>query len=191
MIDPILITGVPRSGTSMTAGIIYFCGAFGGAINGPGKRGGGMFGNATIQSKAVFPPAGDLRSCVENLIVQQGYANGQWFYKDTKLCLAWLEWYKAFPGARWVIVRREEEEIISSCIKTKFMKGFDTREGWKSWVGEYLKRFEEMKRAGLDMVEVWPTKFVGGDFTKIKKGIGELGLRWNEERVLNFVDPEL
>ena len=35
MKDPILITGCARSGTSMIAGVINICGAFGGDMAGP------------------------------------------------------------------------------------------------------------------------------------------------------------
>ena len=56
MTDPILVTGAARSGTSMTAGIIHLCGAFGGKLSGPttyNKK--GMFENGTIRNELVKP----------------------------------------------------------------------------------------------------------------------------------------
>ena len=53
---PILITGCPRSGTSMTAGIIEKCGAFGGVTAPPNdnnKR--GMYENLDIRNGLVKP----------------------------------------------------------------------------------------------------------------------------------------
>ena len=53
---PILITGAARSGTSMTAGVISICGAFGGVVNGPnGYNKRGMFENGTIRQQYVKP----------------------------------------------------------------------------------------------------------------------------------------
>lgn len=54
--DPILITGCARSGTSLTAGIIHLCGAFGG-ITSPGTRNNakGMFENNRIRENVVKP----------------------------------------------------------------------------------------------------------------------------------------
>ena len=56
LLPPIIITGCARSGTSMTAGVISLCGAFGGDMFGPNrynKR--GMFENRTVREGLVKP----------------------------------------------------------------------------------------------------------------------------------------
>jgi len=59
-------------------------------------------------------------------------------------------------------------------------------------VDYHKERFEEMKaEAGVQVKEVWPTKFVGGDFAEIREVVEWLGLDWNEEAVMDFVSPEL
>lgn len=56
MIDPILITGAARSGTSLTAGIIDYCGAYGGAVSGPTRYNRkGQFENDIIRQTIVKP----------------------------------------------------------------------------------------------------------------------------------------
>jgi hypothetical protein len=56
MKDPILITGAARSGTSMTAGVINICGAFGGVLSGPNKNNKkGMFENNRIRQDIAKP----------------------------------------------------------------------------------------------------------------------------------------
>ena len=35
IMEPILITGAARSGTSMSAGVVSLCGAWGGELSGP------------------------------------------------------------------------------------------------------------------------------------------------------------
>jgi hypothetical protein len=146
--DPILITGCARSGTSMVAGIINICGAFGGEMSGPNKNNQkGMFENAYIRNSIVKPylqqievdrlgqyPLPDItnmpiptdwRRRVEQVMLDQGYQSGLWMYKGAKMCLMWPVWHYAFPDAKWIIVRRKTGDIINSCKHTAFMRAFN------------------------------------------------------------------
>ena len=217
--SPILITGAARSGTSMIAGIIYICGAWGGKMAGKtryNKR--GMFENSEIRETLVKPalermgcdklgqkPLPDIERIknpnayfvahwgreIEKIIKGQGYVSGPWMYKGAKMCLMWPIWSAAYPWAKWIIVRRKDNDIVNSCMKTGFMKRYKTPEGWGEWVGEHKKRFAEMHNAGLDIVEVWPTKAIHGDLTEIKAMIEKLGLQWMEQEVRDFICPDL
>jgi len=147
MKSPILITGCARSGTSMVAGIIHICGAFGGKMSGPNSNNAkGMFENAAIRNEVVKPyfasigvdrlgqfPLPDINNLpipsgwqakVEQLIQNQGYEGGPWMYKGAKMCLHWRVWNYAFPNAKWIIVRRKTSDIINSCERTGFMRAF-------------------------------------------------------------------
>ncbi len=147
MKEPILITGCARSGTSMVAGVINMCGAFGGKMFGPNRYNEkGMFENADIRETIVkpylrsikvdhlgqyplpdvtnIPIPNNLKERVEQIMINQGYPGGAWMYKGAKMCLTWPVWHYAFPDAKWVIVRRKTSDIINSCIRTGFMKAF-------------------------------------------------------------------
>jgi len=147
MKNVILITGCARSGTSMVAGVVDMCGAFGGDMSGPNHNNKkGMFENYQIRNKIVKPylsdmnvdPMGqyplpdvgklnipmDWRNRVEQTMKDQGFENGPWFYKGAKMCLTWPVWHYAFPNAKWIIVRRRTGDIINSCLKTSFMRAF-------------------------------------------------------------------
>ena len=147
MKEPILITGAARSGTSMVAGIINICGAFGGDMSGPNRNNAkGMYENAAIRNNIVKPfyrtmnvdPLGqyplpnideiriptDWRSKVEGVMKKEGYTDGHCFYKGAKMCQHWPVWAYAFPDAKWIIVRRKTSDIINSCIRTGFMRAF-------------------------------------------------------------------
>lgn len=219
---PILITGCARSGTSLTAGILNTCGAFGGELTGPtrwNKR--GQFENIYIRQEVTKPylahlgvdplgqwPLPDVPMIIRQLVADapgirermlnalraQGYGTEdprRWFYKGAKMCLIWPLYHVAFPAADWVIVRREEEEIVASCLKTGFMRAFDTAEGWKKWVAVHQTRFQEMKDAGLNVTEIWPRRIIGGDFSEIKPLVERLGLKWDKSRVVGFISPAL
>jgi hypothetical protein len=173
----------------------------------------GMFENAEIRNNIVKPylrflgvdplgqnplpdvenlkPLAGLRRRVEETMMWQGYMDGPWFYKGAKMCLFWPEWHRAFPDAKWVIVRRADEDIIRSCMKAGFMRGYRDQEGWQGWINEHKKRFREMEEAGLNLVEIWPAEFVDGNFSQAKHMINKLGLKWNDRKVKKFITPEL
>jgi hypothetical protein len=219
MNDPILITGCARSGTSMTAGIIHICGAFGGDLFGPNRNNQkGMFENKIIRQDIVKPflrrmkvdPLGQYplpsnrqifeinqvqadkwRSRIRETIQREGYQEGEWFYKGAKICLIWRIWHLAFPKAKFVIVRRDANDIASSCLRTSFMRAYSDRKGWLKWVAKHEKRFDEMKQAGLDVREFWPSKVIEGDFDYAREFVEGLGLKYNDKMVKAFVDPTL
>jgi len=157
MPSPILITGAARSGTSMVAGIINLCGAFGGVMSPPNKNNRkGMFENVKIRDTIVKPylrsigvdPLGqyplpdvnsliiprDWKKRVEGIMMEEGYSGGPWMYKGAKSCLMWPIWHYAFPNAKWIIVRRRTGDIIQSCLNTNFMRAFG-REVFRRAVG--------------------------------------------------------
>ncbi len=213
--DPILLTGCARSGTSMTAGILKICGVYGGKMSGPtrfNKK--GMFENSEIREQIVKPyldflgvdrlgqkplpdvnnlkPHAGLRRRVETAMKFQGYRKGLYFYKGAKLCLIHPVWNKAFPGAKWIIVRRKDEDIINSCMRTGFMRAYNTEAGWQTWVDHHKERFVEMlSNPNMNVVEVYPTKFIEGDFSEIEQVINKLGLKWREDQVKEFINPAL
>ena len=211
---PILITGCARSGTSMTAGVLSKCGAWSGNTYGPNKwNQKGMYENIEIRESVCKPyllmngadpkgqkplpdinklfPVANLRERIEMIIKYQGYKNEIWFYKGAKMCLVWPIFHKAFPDAKWIIVRRKDEDIINSCMRTAFMNAYETERGWQDWINVHKQRFLEMKNSGMDVAEVWPSKFVYGDFSEIISLVQSLGLIWNESSVKDFISPEL
>jgi len=219
MIDPIIVTGCARSGTSMTAGMINICGAFGGEMFGPNKfNQKGMFENIEIRQNVSKPylkkigvdPLGqkplpnnrqifevskndvqNLRMRAQLIMQSQGYIDGPWFYKGAKACLVWYLWHLAFPNAKWVIVRRDSIDIAKSCMRTRFMRAYSDRPGWLRWVDSHLRRFDEMHAAELDVQEFWPSKVIEGDYAYAQDFIEPLGLTWKEPLVRAFVDPTL
>ena len=218
---PILIVGVPRSGTSMVGGIINICGAWGGDMRGPNPANEkGMFENKVIVGEIIKPmlskwgcdPLGQdplpnigfvksitnpksaarLRRQILEALQKQGLQEGQqWFYKGLKMTLAWPLFAAAFPEAQWVMVRRDAEDIVNSCLRTRFMRAYNTRSGWLGWVAHHEKCLEQMVDAGLDTHEIWPQRMVAGDFKGMQALINKLGLTWKEKEVVNFVDPGL
>jgi hypothetical protein len=219
MYEPILITGAARSGTSLIAGVIHTCGAWCGVVRGPRKSNPkGMFENIEIINELIKPvlrrigadPMGQKplpvtsqfhgldegffeiwRNRTLEIIKSQGYEDGPWFIKEPKMTLTWYIWHKAFPNATWIIVRRNPEDIVTSCIKTRFMLAYQTRPGWMGWVTIHEKRFEEMHDAKLKIFQVWPQRAIDGDFTELQAVVNNLGLNWDLNKITEFVSPSL
>lgn len=203
----------------MVAGIVNLCGAFGGKLSGPTRYNQmGMFENRQIRNflvkkwlsgerydtmgqrplpdigrcKEVAPKmAESWRANVEIIMLKHGYIHGPWFYKDAKMCLMWPIWALTFPEAHWLIVRRSDNEIARSCMRTGFMQAYRDLKGWLWWVGEHKERFQEMAEAGLTIKEVWAEKIVRGELKELREAIDWLGLTWNEKAVIDFVAPGL
>lgn len=219
MTEPILITGCARSGTSLVAGVIDICGAFGGKMTGKTKYNQkGQFENTVIRDvwekgflRGIgYDPLGQYplpdtaqmmiprnwKQSVETILKKDGYKQGPWYYKGAKACLIWPVWNYAFPNAKWVIVRRKDEDIVQSCINTGFMQKCngikDTpQEGWQWWVEHHKKRFVEMVEAGLNVKQIWPERMVNGNYEQLKEVIEWLGLQWKHEEAIQFIDPKL
>lgn len=220
--EPIFITGCARSGTSLTAGIVNLCGAFGGSLAGPnGNNKRGMFENTEIRNTIVKPyfrrigadplgqnPLPDILKVLQStkepgflenwririlrIMSNQGYRKGPWFYKGAKMCLHWPIWHYCFPDAIWIIVRRKDDDIINSCLKTGFMRAYQNSKGWQTWIDAHLVRFDEMISFGLNIYEIWPQDIVEGELCRIRDCvINHLGLEWREKEVLNFISPAL
>jgi hypothetical protein len=212
--SPILITGCARSGTSMVAGCIDICGGFGGKLIGPttyNKK--GYFENHYIresiekrflkeQNLDVLgqKPLADTsnlhiprwwRKEVENIMIKQGYKKGPWFYKGAKACQIWPVWDYAFPNAKWVIVRRDSDDIAASCMETAFMRAYDTHAGWLGWVDEHKEYWKQMHDAGLNIKSIWPERMLKGDYEQIQEVIDWLGLEWRSKEVIDFLEPKL
>jgi len=222
MIDksPILITGIPRSGASMIAGVIHRCGAFGGEMSGFK----GVNENDAVKETLEKPylasiwademgqyPLPDKRrikipltwkESVDEIFEKQGYEGGEWFYKSFRSCLLWEVWDNAYPRAKWVIVRRRTGDIIESCTKTGYMRAFKDEEkqkavkasteeeGWLWWVHAYEKRFVEMITAGLDCKVIYPQRLVYGDYSQLYEMLDWLRLKWRYE-IFSYIDPLL
>lgn len=215
MIDkqPILITGCPRSGSSMIAAAINICGAFGGEMtkrsmysNDKIKRNINQYYlnyfNSDLDGQNPLPDPDELNKYIkyqnklsnvlldkytEETMIKEGYIGGKWMYKDSRTCLIWPIWNEAYPKAKWVIVRRRTGDIIQSCLKTAYMSKFSNQEGWLGMVHEYEKRFIEMINAGLDCKIIWPERMIDGDYRQMHELLDWLELPWKDE-VIGLID---
>lgn len=212
MVDPIFVVGCARSGTSMVAGCIHSAGIWGGVMQEPNQYNKkGMFENLAIRDviKSYLSLAGadqlaqrsfpdinnlpeypNLKSDIEFVLRKEGLRPDQrWFYKCTKMPLIWVKIAEIYPNAKWVIVRRPDEQIIQSNIRTPFMRHITTEEYCQSWLNHFKGRFKEMTDA-LDCMEVWSDQLVKGNISTMEEVFDWLGISVGKQ-VFGFIDPML
>lgn len=211
---PVLVTGIPRSGTSLVAGSLHACGAWiGQTQQGNKSNPEGYFENVAIREQVLKPllvqagadPLGVrklpllsglpiqplLGGQVLQLLLNQGYdGDAPWLCKEPKLTLLWPAWRLAFPQARWVIVRRRPEDIIESCLRTDFMNQHSRDpEFWKDWVQAYERRLDILKASGVWWREVEAVQLVSEGAAALRALVDDLGLVWNEAKVGELIKP--
>lgn len=168
----IFVTGVPRSGTSLTVKILQSLGARTGPVNvlyeNLGIRenvlkplikanGGDPLGQKSFPNLETVKGSGLLDKFAAHIGVP---IDARTLYKDPKLTLVWPAFAAAFPNAKWIVVRRDIESQIDALIRVPFINvhGSD-REAWAAWVREYKWRLD-MLLEETDAMEVRPADFI-------------------------------
>lgn len=202
--NPILVTGIQRSGSTIIAKIIAMCGAFTGKTT-------EMLENAKIKALVdlyytnlglntsdnkhfpntqYLPILANWKKSIEH--INDIDQTKPWMFKSSTNCQIWPMWNKTYPNAKWVIVRRRTGDIVHSCMHTAYMKTFKDpanlkaigvsteQEGWLWWVHQHEKLFVEMIEAGLNCKIVWPERMASGDYTQVIEMVEWLGLKWDE-----------
>lgn len=213
---PIIITEIPRSGADMVATALSACGVWiGDGVERDGDR--SRFWNKEIQTQLVRPMLRgmnadvvgiqrfpDLKQCqdvapfasatwrkrIEEIIRSQGYSDGPWAYMASDAAMLWPVWVKAFPDAQWVIVRRNTEKIIASCLKDAFHGTPHDQTTLEAWIRRFEGRFSKI-REQEKVREIWPADFIHGLFSSLKALVTGLGLEWNESDVQSALTPVL
>jgi len=129
------------------------------------------------------------RRRIEKILHNQGYNDGACFYASIHSCLVWQMWHEAFPTAQWIIVRRNDEDIVRACMKSGFMSANTTAEQWKEMLDTYKTRFSEMITSGLDVWQIWPQRMIRGELRELQEMITARGLNWDEVTVEDYIAP--
>lgn len=212
---PILVTGLPRSGTSLVAGLLAESGAWvGRTVPGGPPNPRGFFENVALRDgidKGILRalgmdplgvrrlpapdellPVDNLRETVHCILRDEGYDGSRpWLFKDAKLTLLWPLWAQAFPQARWVIVQRPVDDVIRSCQRTPFMAQHGLGEAqWRDWAEAYLRRLQALRAGVAWWREIASHPLVQGDTAPFITLTEALGLAPDATRIRAFILPE-
>ena len=212
---PILVTGLPRSGTSLVMGLLAACGLWLGRIPpGAAENIHGYFENIILRENVqkeilrrgrfdplgvrILPPPNwlpgipEFRALIAAALAIQDYDGARpWGFKEPKMSLMWRLWDRHFPAARWVIVRRPPEQVIDSCMRARFMRHHSSdRAFWQRFVEDYLLRLGELEDSVGWCRVVESAEIVAGRFQPLETLVGEFNLTWRSDAVHSFVAPE-
>lgn len=221
MQSPILVTGLPRSGTSLVTGVLTVCDAWLGntAPPSPYNRKGSQENevlkdqfNKPLLSLLRCDPLGlkhlppvDQRPLIDkeywrqkvlDVIHLQGYVDGPWAFKDAKSVLVWRQWALAFPGATWLIVRRDLNDVLSSCLRAEPMvrQLGASWKVWRLWAERYEAHINELiNNVPLKQIVTINTSkdAFSSESNSLREMVESLGLTWRKEAVQAFADKRL
>lgn len=211
---PIFVLGLPRTGTSMIAGALGICGAWtGSTVPGGAPNPKGFFEHAVIREQVTkqilarlgcdplginkLPPVDldgevpQLARAIREIIETDGYTHDEpWLYKDAKLALLWPLFKKAFPDSTWVVVRRDEEGFVNSCLRTYFMRLHSQEpDFWRTLGQAYRARIQALKDSGAPVLEISSPEVIKGDLDQFRELVSRLGLAFREEALQEFITP--
>lgn len=202
MIDPILIMALPRSGSSMTAGIFAAHGVWVGRHNREGRRNvkgsfeGKAVRNAVIHTfgrghvVAGLPCAQTpgFRAAIERAVTADGYESGPWLWKGS--AMYWPAWFE-FPDAKWIVCRRDAEASVKSALMPPYVYGKNCAR-WEA------RRIVQAHNRELDKIvklfgapEVDTEAVAHGDFLTIELALERCGIRPDRKLIEDFVDPTM
>ena len=212
MKDPIIITGAPRSRTSLVTQIVEISGCFLGEViqatraNPQGQKenrgiidkvqkihlknhGYDPMGQKPLPPLYFNKPDISRKHRVLEIMKTQGLKDQIWGFKDAKAVLDWRTWEQAFPNIKWIVVRRKDSDIVKSCLKTSFMRKYNCKAGWQDWLDDYKLRMKDLQENGNNVQTVNTDDLISYKFDKMKEIIENLGLEWKEKKVRNQIKP--
>lgn len=206
----IVVVGSPRSGTTMTAGLLRSAGAwFGSAATAPGMS------NLILQERLFRPfvqmcavdpddpaalpvdplkaPRMSMSFMIERELKWQGWSGSSQHVvgiKDSQAVGLVPSILAEFPRAQIVVVRRDVEGIAKSCMHTDWMKPHRSFTEWTEWAGAWERTLSVVHNlCGQRAINFWPSTCVRGDFTAARQMCDWCGLGWDERTALNYVNP--
>ena len=187
MQNPVIILTSPRSGSSLTAGIIANHGVWTGDVMKPSTPcPTGSFENIRLKALQIAHCGRLVHECklaekVENwremvlkVLKEEGYESGPWMVKTS--ALYYPVWEEFNP--KYVFIRREEESIRISGKMSGMNRNLDS-------IRLHNKVMDE-----LDGFDIWPGKYINGDYTELKKMFDYLGLEFKPGIADELIDKK-
>jgi hypothetical protein len=209
--DPMLIASAPRSGSSMTAGIIAKTGVHCGWTK-PGDEWNakGYFEHVPIDTAQILylrscdhkhegkrfqpldldEPYPDFRDFIQDCIKSEYPESNGWMFKSTKTAICRNIWVNHFPEAKWVICRRDRELILDSMMRAPFMDAYSERDEWD----QMLNRYEYYFRDIIDRCTAFEFDVdaaVNGSVEEVRSLFSFLNISYSPARAHSFIDRSL
>jgi len=191
----IFVTGAARSGTSLITRMLEACGANLGDVAGLAEH--RPFKNKVLKpylkrigadptGQKPLPNTNDLPDYPTLKADTDAVTEGVDVIKDVKTALIWPLLDDAYPDAKWIIVYRRPEKIAESCMRTTFMRAYNTLEDWEIWAKNYHALCQEIAEVADTHTVV--TSDVIEDVESFRPTVGWAGLDFDADAVRNCIN---
>ena len=197
--EPIIVLGMPRSGSSMAAGLFAEHGVWTGSCREPSQYNGkGFFENFAIKKVIIKmqgpivhdgllgQPMPGFRELVEAAIKRDGYESGPWLWKGS--ALYWPCFYEFQPT--WVLCRRPSQQIFDSC-RSSGIFGKDLSDERLREIIDLHQKVMDNLATGAKAFQVDTWKVAQGDYTSIISAVNGCGLEFDYDLTRAFVDSSM
>jgi len=184
-VEPIIILAMPRSGSSMTAGLFAKHGVWVGPYEPGNDRNAKGYFESRPFKKALIDNCGKLvvagkmapqvegwREIAEHILRQNGYTGGPWMVKHS--AMYYPVWHEFRP--KFVCVRRSDSGVKASEKATGMTADI------------------EAHKAALDAsggVDVFTDELVSGDYSSLERAFSHCGVEFDPAIADDFIDPSL
>jgi len=195
MYRPIIILGMARSGTSLTAGIFKEHGCWVGKCSAPWDQYPlGDFENKAIKTilhtypphwrmKEPCPPDPKFSDKAIAVIKSEGYTGGPLAVKHS--AMYWKMWKVLDPF--YVNVRRDTSQIVDSLKRKGLVVG-----GMKDWMDRITWHNEQMNRTVNEHngVDIHPDHIIQGNHVELEMVLDWCGLKYDKAAVDKVLQPK-
>ncbi|MBT9382911.1 sulfotransferase [Pseudooceanicola sp. CBS1P-1] len=202
---PLFVCGLPRSGTSLVMRVLVSQGLWTGeTIAGNADNPEGYQENRRIRERHLkpflqaigadprgvdplprpdtLPPFPGLTRRLLSSLREEGHAGQPWGYKDPKLTLLWPAFARAFPGARWLVVRRGRTAVKTSLSRAGFMQMHSSSpDYWDAFCAAYERRLDALEASGETVFSLQAEALMAGDVSGLAPVCTALGLPFDAQ----------
>lgn len=197
LIEPIIVYGPARSGTSLITGIIHLCGAWVGPyrknekLNPKGSFELQGFKTVLTDKMSVDTNSVTIREIMAEYIENIGYPGGPWVLK-VKDSLHWI--FKKGFSPKWVLVWRKQGAILQSQERSYITKNkepgfFDKAIETEKIISKHKYMSDMYNEDPENVFNIWPEKIIKGNYRDLENMINWLGLSFNYSKIKDFIDP--
>lgn len=190
---PIVIIGLPRSGTSMVAGLFAHHGVFSGTCKEADYRNAKgffehvgftalileIYGRGVIGKGDPVRPHPAFKRKMLALLEEDGYTGGPWLIKHAHVYHH--VWYDFEP--QFVLVRRDTQSISDSTEEC----------GWRAGSARLTRAQQLLDNLAkeLNAPQVMSNELIKGDYNSIRIAFEYCGLDFDETIAADFIEPSL
>lgn len=199
MTEPILVMALPRSGSSMTAGILAAHGVWVGPNRNDSRRNRkgdfentrlkklviARYGRGAVSNAIPISPVDGFKPEVLRVLKIDGYVAGPWLWKGS--VMYYPAWHEFNPTV--VVCRRDPEAALQSALRPPFVyRELDTN-AIRRVIQRHNQELDRLVAAGAYEVDTQAVAM--GDFSSIQRAVEGCGLQFDEKATADFVDPTM